>query len=173
MTTPTQQLAVAAPTRVVEGGLQAEADPVTRLLAAVRRVKMLWTDVSRSAFPSGSSGLGVLHLIDQEGPQRVSDLATCAHVGVSTMSRHVAELAAAGLLDRDLDPHDGRTHVVRLTAAGAAELARARAAVIDRISPALDGWSGAELAALVGLLDRLADDIATCGRTGDRASERT
>jgi DNA-binding MarR family transcriptional regulator len=161
------------PRRWTDVTTPAQSDPATRLLTAVRRVKVLWTDVSRSAFPGGSSGLGVLHLLDQEGPQRVSDLATCAHVGVSTMSRHVAELAAVGLLERELDAHDGRTHVVRLTLAGATELERARAAVVDRVSPALARWSGAELDALVALLDRLADDIATCGRPGDRTPERT
>jgi DNA-binding MarR family transcriptional regulator len=158
-------VAVAAP--------EEHADPVTRVLTAVRRVKMLWTDVSRSAFPAGSSGLGVLHLLDQEGPQRVSDLAACAHVGVSTMSRHVTDLAAAGLLDRELDPNDGRTHLLRLTPAGAAELTRARAAVVDRVSPAVAGWTAAELDALVAQLDRLADDIAACCSTPERTSVRT
>jgi DNA-binding MarR family transcriptional regulator len=146
-------------------------DGVTRLLSALRQVKLLWAEVTRTAFPGGASGLGVLHLLDQDGPQRVSDLAVRAHVGVSTMSRHVADLTAAGLLDRDLDPADGRTHLLRLTPAGAAELARARLSVLDRLRPALDGWADDELAALTGQLTRLATDLATCGRDG-RSLER-
>ena len=94
------------------------ADRVTRLLRSLREVTVLWREVTRVAFPAGSSGLGVLHLVEQQGAMRVSDLATCGHVGVSTMSRHVAELTTAGLLDRELGrrrrphprrpPHPGR-----------------------------------------------------------------
>ena len=54
--------------------------------------------MTRESFPAGVSGLGVLNLVDHEGSLRVSDLAACGHVGVSTMSRQVAELTAAGLL---------------------------------------------------------------------------
>jgi DNA-binding MarR family transcriptional regulator len=150
----------------------ASTDEVTGLLSALRQVKLLWADVTRSAFPSGASGLGVLHLLDQQGSQRVSDLAACAHVRVSTMSRHVADLTATGLLDRDIDPADGRTHVVRVTPAGHAELTRARQAVLDRLRPALDGWTADELAALTQQLIRLATDLATCSPAG-RTLERT
>ena len=144
-------------------------EQVTRLLSAVRQVKLLWADVTRSAFPAGASGLGVLYLLDAQGPQRVSDLATCGHVGVSTMSRHVADLTAAGLLDRELAPDDGRTHLVRLTAAGAAALERARAAVADRLDPALAGWTDDETDTLCHLLQRLAADVAAAtGRTPGR-----
>ena len=59
-------------------------DRVTRLLRSVREVSVLWRDVSRVAFPAGSSGLGVLHLVEQHGPMRVSDLATGPAVSSST-----------------------------------------------------------------------------------------
>ena len=39
-------------------------DRVTQLLRSVREVTVLWRDVSRVAFPAGSSGLGVLHLVE-------------------------------------------------------------------------------------------------------------
>ena len=100
------------------------ADRVARLLRWLREVTVLWREVTRVAFPAGSSGLGVLNLVEQQGPRRVSDLATWGHVGVSTMSRHVAELTAAGLLERELSAEDARTHVVRLTPAGRAALDR-------------------------------------------------
>jgi DNA-binding MarR family transcriptional regulator len=149
------------------------SERLSGLLAAVRQVKVLWADVSRSTFPAGSSGTGVLHLLDQQGPQRVSDLALCAHVGVSTMSRHVADLTSAGLLDRELDAADGRTHLVRLTTAGSAELARARQAVLDRLRRAIDGWTAEELDTLTGQLTRLATDIATHIDATGRSLERT
>jgi DNA-binding MarR family transcriptional regulator len=146
------------------------ADRVTRLVRALREVTVLWREVTRVAFPAGWSGLGVLHLVEQQGAMRVSDLATCGHVGVSTMSRHVAELTAAGLLDRELSADDARTHVVRLTPAGRAALDKARTDVLDRLLPALQGWDDAELTGLEGQLARLTHDLTAV--TG-RAPERT
>ncbi len=96
---------------------------------------------------------------------RVSDLATCRHVGVSTMSRQVAELTAAGLLEWELSADDARTHVVRLTPAGRANLDRARTGVLDRLLPALQGWTDAELTELERQLTRLTHDLtAATGR---------
>ena len=146
------------------------ADRVTRVLRSLREVTVLWREVTRVAFPAGSSGLGVLHLVEQQGAMRVSDLATGGHVGVSTMSRHVAELTTAGLLDRELGADDARTHVVRLTAAGRAALDRARSDVLGRLLPALQGWDDAELTELEHQLARLTNDLAAV--TG-RAPERT
>ena len=146
------------------------ADRVTRLLRSLREVTLLWREVTRVAFPAGSSGLGVLHLVEQQGAMRVSDLATCGHVGVSTMSRHVAELTTAGLLDRELAADDARTHVVRLTPAGRAALDKARSDVLGRLLPALQGWDDAELTELERQLARLTNDLTAV--TG-RAPERT
>jgi DNA-binding MarR family transcriptional regulator len=146
------------------------ADRVTRLLRSLREVTVLWREVTRVAFPAGSSGLGVLHLVEQQGAMRVSDLATCGHVGVSTMSRHVAELTTAGLLDRELAADDARTHVVGLTPAGRAALDQARSDVLDRLLPALQGWDDTELTELDRQLARLTTDLTAV--TG-RAPERT
>ena len=146
------------------------ADRLTRLLRSLREVTVLWREVTRVSFPAGSSGLGVLHLVEQQGAMRVSDLATCGHVGVSTMSRHVAELTTAGLLDRELSAHDARTHVVRLTPAGRVALDEARADVLDRLLPALQGWDDVELTELECQLARLTRDL---GAVSGRAPERT
>jgi DNA-binding MarR family transcriptional regulator len=145
-------------------------DRVSRLLHSLREVTVLWREVTRVAFPAGSSGLGVLHLVEQHGEMRVSDLATCGHVGVSTMSRHVAELTAAGLLEWELSADDARTHVVHLTPAGRAALDRARSDVLDRLFPALQGWTELELTELERQLTRLTSDLTA---VTDRTPERT
>jgi len=91
-------------------------------------------------------------------------------VAFPAMSRHVAELTTAGLLDRELSADDARTHVVRLTPAGRAALEKARTDVHDRLLPALQGWDDAELTELERQLARLTTDLAAA--TG-RAPERT
>jgi DNA-binding MarR family transcriptional regulator len=147
-----------------------DRSPAARLLSSLHEVRVLWREVTRLSFPGGVSGLAVLHLIDQEGAVRVSDLAACGHVGVSTMSRQVAELTTAGLVERDLAPGDARAHLVRITDAGRAELTRARTAVLERLAPALDGWTEPELAELERQLTRLTHDLAALS---GRAPERT
>jgi DNA-binding MarR family transcriptional regulator len=87
------------------------------------------------------------------------------------MSRHVADLTAAGLLDRDIDPDDGRTHLVRLTADGEDALQQARELVLGRLAPALDGWTDEELSGLESQLSRLTQDLtAAVGRTPEGTS---
>jgi len=69
-------------------------------------------------------------------PCTVSELAACCDVDLSVVSRHLAQLARAGLLDSD---RSGRT--VRYTARSA-ELAarfRALAAAFDECCPGLPG----------------------------------
>jgi DNA-binding MarR family transcriptional regulator len=116
------------------------------------------------------SGLAVLTLAEQKGDLRVSDLAACAHVGVSTMSRHVTELTTAGLLERVLGPGDGRTHMVRLTDKGRTEIERVRATMTARLAPLLDSWTEDDVDHLAGQLDRLIRDLAGTGGTPERTS---
>jgi DNA-binding MarR family transcriptional regulator len=142
-----------------------ERERVIGLLRRVRELTLTWREVTRTSFPTGMSGLAVLTLADQKGDLRVSDLAACAHVGVSTMSRHVTELTTAGLLERVLGPGDGRTHMVRLTDAGRAEIERARATVTARLAPLLDGWTEDDVDHLAGQLDRLSHDLAATAGT--------
>ena len=49
---------------------------------------------------------------------RVTDLAGCANLDTSTVSRHVAQLQRTGLIERTPDPDDRRAQRVELTAAG-------------------------------------------------------
>jgi DNA-binding MarR family transcriptional regulator len=145
-----------------------ERERVIRLLRQVRELTLTWREVTRTSFPTGISGLAVLTLAEQRGDLRVSDLAACAHVGVSTMSRHVTELTTAGLLERVLGPGDGRTHMIRLTDKGRAEVEAARATVTDRLASLLDGWTEDDVDRLAGQLDRLTHDLAATGGTPER-----
>jgi DNA-binding MarR family transcriptional regulator len=145
-----------------------ERGRVTGLLRRVRELNLTWREVTRASFPTGMSGLAVLTLAEQRGDLRVSDLAACAHVGVSTMSRHVTELTTAGLLERVHGPGDGRTHMVRLTDKGRAEIEQARATITARLAPLLDGWTKHDVDHLAGQLERLIRDLAATGGTPER-----
>jgi DNA-binding MarR family transcriptional regulator len=82
----------------------------------------------------------VLMLLDREGPLTPRDLALAEHVQPPSMTRTVNALAEAGLVDREAHPDDGRQVLVRLTAAGAAEVRETRRR--------RDAWLARQLAAL-------------------------
>jgi DNA-binding MarR family transcriptional regulator len=147
-----------------------ERERVMDLLRRVRELTLTWREITRTSFPTGMSGLAVLTLAEQRGDLRVSDLAACAHVGVSTMSRHVTELTTAGLLERVLGPGDGRSHMVRLTDRGRAEIEQARVTVTARLAPLLDGWTADDVDHVAGQLDRLIHDLAATGGTPEGTS---
>src|SRR4029450_13686475 len=56
----------------------------------------------------------LLKTLSESGPLRVTDLAASAILDASTVSRHVAQLHGAGLIERTPDPIDGRAQRVRL-----------------------------------------------------------
>lgn len=95
----------------------ADTDTAPRLRAVVGKL-------SRRLRPTlAGSGLtptrlSVLATLDRRGPIRISELASIEGLNPTMLSRVIAELAAAGLLQRVSDPHDGRAALVDATAAG-------------------------------------------------------
>jgi DNA-binding MarR family transcriptional regulator len=98
------------------------------------------------------------HLLGQlvrEGPLRPSAVAHLVRLDLSTVSRHVAALEAAGLVARDPDPVDRRASLLRATDHGEEILGRLRAARRERLQEALADWSSEDRRELVRLLGRL------------------
>ena len=60
----------------------------------------------------------VLSRLDREGAQTASALAAAEHVRPQSMAQTIAELEAAGLIERRPDPGDGRRIRVELTEHG-------------------------------------------------------
>ena len=91
--------------------------PTGRLLAtASRLVEHAWIE-TLDQLGLTHAGLVVLHLL-QNGPLSQTDLARLARVENQTMSRSLERLQREGFIERRLDDHDRRRHVVTITAAG-------------------------------------------------------
>jgi DNA-binding MarR family transcriptional regulator len=106
-----------------------------------------------------AAAFGLLLTLVNCGPRRQGELAELSLLDPSTVSRHVAQLARAGYVQRRPDPQDGRA--VQLVATGegervAHEIGRRRQAVIGK---ALEGWAPDDVRRLVALLRRLNDDL--------------
>jgi DNA-binding MarR family transcriptional regulator len=113
-----------------------------RLVRAVRR---------RVGQPSG---IRILALLDEFGPQGVTALAEIDRSSQPTVSGAVRQLVEQGLVAKDGDPGDARRSVVRLTPEGRLMLTTARrdngAAVAERL--ARTGHTAEDVAAAVAVL---------------------
>ncbi|MCS0603822.1 MarR family winged helix-turn-helix transcriptional regulator [Streptomyces sp. LP11] len=92
--------------------------------------------------------------LEESGGCRATDLAAHYALDKSTVSRQVAALERAGLIERRPDPADHRVQVLDLTAAGREILAQVtrsrRAAFRDRLAD----WPEADLVRFASYLER-------------------
>jgi DNA-binding MarR family transcriptional regulator len=103
----------------------------------------------------------LLKTIAVRGPLRVTELAGCTNLDTSTVSRHVAQLDRAGLVERTPDPDDGRAQRIQLTGTGSSQLQSGFARRRELLSRALVGWQSDDIARLDALLGRFVNDLNT------------
>ncbi len=125
-----------------------------RLLQVIRAHMATWA-------PSGLdwAAFTLLMTLVKQGPRRQGELAGLALLDPSTVSRHVAQLVRAGLVERRPDPADGRALLLAVAPAGEAmarEMIRRRRELIRQ---ALQGWDPEDVRSLARLLGRLNDDL--------------
>lgn len=108
---------------------------------------------------------GVLYALSSaRSGLRMSDLGSDVLLSQAGLSRLVARLEGKGLIERSVDPEDGRASVLRLTAAGRGLQRRIGAAhgrhVTERLSETLDAT---QLALLRDLCLRLVGNTSESG----------
>lgn len=150
-TTPPTNSATAAPATGVEHLIRQLYG-----LGAVRR------ELGKAAHRElASQGFTALVAIHRGGACRVSDIAAALQVDLSVASRQIAALVEAGHLDRQPDPADGRAHLLHLTDAGIAAIARAHGEMLAVLGDALADWSPADIETLALGLGRLTASFTT------------
>jgi len=118
-------------------------------------------------FDTGSFWL--LKALAASGPLRVTDLAVCANLDASTVSRHVAQLHSAGLIERTPDPLDGRAQRVKLSDAGTARFDAALRSRRDLLEKSLESWEARDLEEFDRLLTRFAADVEALNQKVEKA----
>jgi DNA-binding MarR family transcriptional regulator len=147
----------------VTGGVRSVTDPIGRVEREItvlirRTLEAVWANgygdepVDRFTYP-------VLALLDGHGPLGLTELAHRLGLTKPTTSRHVARLAAAGLVATRPDGRDVRALLVVLTPAGDGVVARLRAARHERLAEVLSGWNDQDRDVLGALLARLNVDL--------------
>ncbi len=99
-------------------------------------------------------------------PGRISQLAERIDLDVSTTSRKVAELEAAGLVERTDDPSDRRAAVISPTPRAGELVQRLRDARDRAFGAMLAGWDPADRDRLADLLERLVGEMHRVGGHG-------
>ncbi|HZA74728.1 MAG TPA: MarR family winged helix-turn-helix transcriptional regulator [Propionibacteriaceae bacterium] len=94
-----------------------------------------------------------------EEPVRPTDLAASMALDISTVSRHLAQLQRAGLVERSPDPDDRRAQRVQLTPTGRAEVHKALSARRALLEQSLAGWSDDDVELLHRLITRMLADL--------------
>jgi DNA-binding MarR family transcriptional regulator len=92
-------------------------------LAIVRMARRLRQEAGGELSPSSAA---VLATIERRGPLAPSELADVERVKRPTITRVVARLEQAGLVERTGDPDDGRASLVSITREGSELLRRIR-----------------------------------------------
>ncbi len=154
MTTPTTDTAPrtgpAAPARVSAG--------LERSLSQVGRA-ILRLEVPQDALPDGTTvtrtGYWLLVRVSEVGPARLSDVAASVELDLSTISRQIRDLVAAGLIARTPDPADGRAALLSLTERGSSVLEAVSESRRRVLALAIADWTDEERNTLASGLLRL------------------
>jgi DNA-binding MarR family transcriptional regulator len=106
---------------------------------------------------TGISGprLSALSVIAIRGPISLGDLARAEQVRAPTMSRLVAALGRAGLIESERDPSDRRVQRIQATPRGRALFEVGRGRRIRRLTRELDRLTAEEFATLLAALPSL------------------
>ncbi|MCW0232022.1 MAG: MarR family transcriptional regulator [Ferrovibrio sp.] len=112
----------------------------------------------------------VLAALREKNGQRLTELAQRTSVEVSTLSRLVGGLEAAGMVSRGRDSDDARAIAIRLTPAGEAATAALTPAAQQLEGVAVAGLSAAEIAQLKALLERIYANLAEMPAADDSAA---
>jgi DNA-binding MarR family transcriptional regulator len=102
------------------------------------------------------------------GPARLSEVAACLDLDLSTVSRHVAGFEAAGLVTRTVDSDDARARRVELTELGHQVVAAVSGERRRRLAHALKSWSATDRRQLADLLGRLTLDLRNSPPTTEK-----
>lgn len=106
------------------------------------------------------AGYLLLGRLDEEGELGVKALAAAMSIDSSTVTRQVAPLVDAGLVERTPHPADGRAVVLRLSATGRDRLAQVRAARRRLMAAICVDWPLEDCGRFVELLARFNVDMA-------------
>jgi DNA-binding MarR family transcriptional regulator len=98
-------------------------------------------------------------ILGEQSPRGAREIAEAAVINLSTMTRIIQRMAAGGLVTTAPSADDARVTMVSLTEEGETRLAEARKAAAPVYEHLIEGLAPAEFEQLIGLLERLHDNL--------------
>jgi DNA-binding MarR family transcriptional regulator len=146
-----------------------DIDTTARLRAVIGRLsRRLRPTAAAVAAGLTPTKISILLTVVREGPIRLSDLSAAEGINPTQLSRTVAHLVQAGLIERAADEGDRRAAWVKPTAAGKRLAERIRRERTDALKLALGDLEPHERDQILGALDAL-EQLAEQLRTGERS----
>jgi DNA-binding MarR family transcriptional regulator len=122
---------------------------LSRDLTAARQVSFRGQRLRRSHIDA------LFVLAHRRTPVTPSSLASALGVTAGAVTQLLDTLASAGLVESDLNPHDGRSRILNLTERARADIAEFEQQVVTDLTPRFDPLTDNELATLADLLNHL------------------
>lgn len=102
----------------------------------------------------------LLEYLEGYGPMRISDIAACHGVDVSSVTPRLKRLHNAGLIERKTLPADARASLISMTAQGRQALKSVHNARREFIGEAIQGVDAGHIAVAADVLAHLAERLA-------------
>lgn len=142
------------------------AEPLEELEHSLDRVLRVMTErtvvddvARRSGYELPPASWALLEYLKTGGALRVSDIAKCHGVDVSSVTPRLKRLEDAGLVTRERAPSDGRAFLIRITARGTHALERVHAARREMLESALAGLRDSRVCEAAAVLQLVADHL--------------
>lgn len=107
------------------------------------------------------STYAILGLLDDDGPQRLGQIAAAFRLDPSTITRQVQTAVRHGLAAKHTDPSDRRASILSLTDKGRSRIQSVRAYRNQALAEVLAGWPDREQKDLLRLLRRFNASVST------------
>lgn len=128
-----------------------------RLGRAIR--KITYPNCSKEVASTDGAGYWQLAILHEHGPQRPSDLAGILSLDISTVSRQLKQLEAAGLVSRKVHDLDARAYIILITPRGERVLKELMKLRQQTISEVVQKWPSEEVEVLLDLVEKLTAGI--------------
>lgn len=122
--------------------------------------------------PIAPALVAVLVALSTRGPCRQNELAPVLYLSQSALSRQMAELVDAGLVERHPDPDDKRAFRVQVSAKGDEVLQTTKERRSARLRALLGEWSQEEATAALSAIERLTDSLTARPETSRPAADQ-
>jgi len=142
--------------------IETEMTRLARTIAMLARSPELESGVDRA-------GYLLLRTLERIGPASINAIAAAVGLDGSTVTRQVSAMKSLGLVEREINPGDRRSCIIRTTPDGRNVMRAMRRHRRTNLDTATSDWTDDDRNALGRLLAKLNDSIARATGCGDAA----